>query len=458
MKAKILKWSIQWVLLFTAISAPMAQDGDQAVTKRPLGGNLPTYSAPASPGRLQEPADSLQLRDALALALMHNPRLASFSWEVRASEAAQLQAGVWPNPEVAFEYEDFGGSGDLQGTGVAEATLALSQLVLLGGKRGKRTEVARLDNSMANWDYETARIETYVATVGAFVNVLAAQEKLALTEKIVEVAQDILDAVSARVRAGGTLALEENRARVAVESSLIEKNLAERRLAIARQVLVAVWGSSEPRFTRAVGALEEVGDGAPELEGLLARVDQNPQVARWTSELERRRARIDLIKADRVPDLNFIAGIRHHNVVDEIGFVIALSAPLPTWDRKKGAIREAEYLADQTAPARHAVATEIRRDIAVAYEVLAGAYTEVTGLRNRVLPEAEEAATKSGDAYRAGAIQLTDVLDIQRTFFRLNIRYVNALARYHGAMAELEGLIGAPLTAIGETAGGKEGE
>ena len=91
------------------------------------------------------------------------------------------------------------------------------------------------------------------------------------------------------------------------------------------------------------------------------------------------------------------------------------------------------------------------------FPLLSGAGGSINGprLKDRVLPQAEEAASKSGDAYRAGAIQLTDVLDIQRTFFRLNIRYVNALARYHGAAAELEGLIGAPLTPVGEAIGGK---
>jgi cobalt-zinc-cadmium efflux system outer membrane protein len=461
MKGNNLRWSLQCLVLLTVASAAIAQAGEQGVAKRPLGERFPTYDAPDAPGTLEQPVGELRLRDALALALMHNPRLATYSWDVRATEAARLQAGAWTNPEVGFEYENFAGTGVFAGSDDAEATLALSQLVLLGGKRGKRTEVARLDNRLASWDYETIRIQTYAATLGAFVEVLATQEQLALAERIVEVARSIQQAVSARVRAGGTLALEENRARVAVEVSLIEKTLAERRLTIARRELAAMWGSSMPRFARAVGALEGVDDRMPPLDSLLARVNQNPEVARWTSELERRRARVRLIKADRVPDMNITAGIRHHNAVDDVAFVLSLSAPLPTWDRKKGAIREAEYLTEQTGHAREAVATDIRRDIAVAYELLAGAYEEVTRLRGRVLPEAEEAANKSSDAYRAGAIQLTDVLDIQRTFFRLRVRYVNALARYHSAVAELEGLMGAPLAGevlLGEPTGGREGQ
>ena len=139
--------------------------------------------------------------------------------------------------------------------------------------------------------------------------------------------------------------------------------------------------------------------------------------------------------------------------------VLGVSAPLPMWDRKSGAIREAEAMTEQATYARRAMATDVRRDIAVAYEVMAGAHDEVTRLRDRVLPEADAAATSSGDAYRAGAIQLTDVLDIQRTFYRLRLRYVNALARYHGAVAELEGLIGAPMGEMqGERNDGTEGE
>lgn len=398
---------------------------------------------------LTEPEGEIQLRDALSLALVHNPHLATFGWGVRAAEAAQLQVGAWPNPEIGFEVENVAGSGVFEGTQSAEATLILSQLVRLGGKRGKLTEVARLDHQISNWDYETARIETYAATVSAFVGVLAAQEQVTLGDRIVEVAEGILEAVSARVRAGGTLALEENRARVALEGSLIEKHLAERRLTIARRELSAIWGSEAPQFTRAVGVLDAVADTTPALDSLIARVDDNPQVARWTTEFERRRARVDLIKASRVPDLNIVGGIRHDNAVDDVGFVFGIALPLPMWDRKGGAIREAEYLVSQTTDARRAVVTDIRREIAVTYEVLAGAYDEATRLRDRVLPEAEEAATNSEAAYRSGAIELTDVLDIQRTFYRLRVRYVGALARYHGAVAELESLMGAPLAEKG---------
>ena len=81
------------------------------------------------------PTGVIDLRDALAAALLGNPDLAAFSWEVRAREARTLQAGRFPNPELATEFEDFGGSGDRSGWQSAQSTLSLSQLIELGGKR-----------------------------------------------------------------------------------------------------------------------------------------------------------------------------------------------------------------------------------------------------------------------------------------------------------------------------------
>ncbi len=87
---------------------------------RQLGAGLPAYAAPQTlpSGALLHtmPADELRgtisLHDALTAALLRNPDLAAFSWEVRSREARALQAGLLPNPELAFEIENFGGTDD----------------------------------------------------------------------------------------------------------------------------------------------------------------------------------------------------------------------------------------------------------------------------------------------------------------------------------------------------------
>ena len=91
----------------------------------------------------------LTLPDALALALVHSPRLAGASWNVRAAEAERLQARLLPNPELEAEAEEITGSGERRGLETAEMSVRLSQLIELGGKRARRTKVAEMEGRLA---------------------------------------------------------------------------------------------------------------------------------------------------------------------------------------------------------------------------------------------------------------------------------------------------------------------
>src|SRR5262245_44176203 len=88
---------------------------------RPLGQHEPAFQAPKEPPAIpspgpqpEEPTGVLTLRQALALAPLQNPALASATWEVRAGEAHTLQAGLLPNPEFGVEVENFAGSGEFR--------------------------------------------------------------------------------------------------------------------------------------------------------------------------------------------------------------------------------------------------------------------------------------------------------------------------------------------------------
>jgi cobalt-zinc-cadmium efflux system outer membrane protein len=276
-------------------------------------------------------------------------------------------------------------------------------------------------------------------------DVLAAQEQVQLAEKILENARLLEQAVVERVRAGGTLALEQNRARSVAETTVIEVQLAQRQLAAARVRLVAQWAGQTPAFSEAHGELDAIALHLPALASLLEQVQASPELARWLAEVERRRSVIDIAKAERVPDIDLGLGWRHHSATGDDALVMAISAPLPLWDRKRGAIHEAEAQLHRAAATHLLVQADLQRDLAVLHARMLGAHEEAFGLRERVLPEAELAASRSADAYQAGAIRLTDVLDIQRTFYQLRLRYVHALTRYHIAAAQLEGLLGVPI-------------
>jgi outer membrane protein, heavy metal efflux system len=187
-----------------------------------LGNDSPDYRAPLGPAMVQaepiaEPTGDLTLREALVLALKASPELAAFSREIRAREAAVLQARLLSNPELSVTAANLGNTvlKDIDGP---QTTVSLSQLILLGGKRARGIEVTGLDRDLAAWDYETKRMDVLTRVAQAFVEVLRTQEGLALASDLMALAKRMVGAVSARVRAGKVSPVEETRARVTLAS------------------------------------------------------------------------------------------------------------------------------------------------------------------------------------------------------------------------------------------------
>ena len=102
------------------------------------------------------------------------------------------------NPEIELELEDFGGTGEVRGVRASESTFQLSQLIELGGKRTGGFVPPGLERDLAGWDYEAKRLDVLTEATKAFVDVLAAQERLALTEDIVRLSEQVLNAAFER--------------------------------------------------------------------------------------------------------------------------------------------------------------------------------------------------------------------------------------------------------------------
>ncbi len=427
------------------------QDAANMPEPRPLGRELSSVQAAVerqanSEARpLEYPSGVIALRDALALALMNNPRLAAFSWEVRVREANVLQAGLLPNPEITIELENFGGSEVTSGFDGSENTLWLSQLIELGGKRTKRRTVAELERAVASWDYEAARIDTFTEVALAFTQLLAAQERKALSEELVGVTDRALRVVGDQVKAGAVSAVEKNRAEVALATSRVELARRVRELNSARKLLAATWGSTEVSFAGVVGALGEGISPPPSEAALLRQVEENPDLARWTTELSARRALVALEDSKRIPDVTLGGGPRWFNETNHSAFVFELSVPLPLFDRNQGAALEARRRLAKASEERRAAEVDVRTALSTAHQSLAATYEAVVALQRDVLPKAQAAFDGATSAYRRGVFRYLDVLDAQRTLFALRSEYLETLAAHHGDIARVERLVGRPL-------------
>ena len=444
------------VVLLGSAHHANAQGPAPPAPKRPLGQNVPVYQpAPGDPERrdapsLQNPTGEVSLRDAVALALLHHPGLAAFAWETRAREARMLQAGKPPNPTLDVLAEDIGASrragSTLEQFVQPQATIQLSQLIELGGKRAARLQLATFNRDLAAWDYETARIDVLTEVSRAFTDVLAAQETVTLTEETTRLVEQVQQSVGARVVAGVVSPIEETRANVALAAVRVESARARRALEASRTRLALLWGSSAPAFRAVVGDLKSEPAPLPRFGDLTAQIEQSPELARWAAELLQREAALAVERSKRVPDMSVVAGYRRFTNIDSNALVVGASIPLPFFDRNRGGIEEARSRVAKVYEERRAAQARVTAALADAYAALASAHDEVTALRTAVLPGSQQTFDAVSEGYRLGRFGYLDVLDAQRTFIGAGSQYLRALSDYHKAIANVERLIGAPLT------------
>jgi cobalt-zinc-cadmium efflux system outer membrane protein len=181
----------------------------------------------------------------------------------------------------------------------------------------------------------------------------------------------------------------------------------------------------------------------------LVRVEQNPDVARWSIEREQRLADLALQRALGTLDVEAVGGIRWLGESSDNAVVLGLAVPLPVFDRNQGSSREAEYRVAQVEEEYRGALVAARTAIAVEFETIAAASEGLVILESEILPDAEAALLAADEAYQKGLFSLTDVLDTRRTLFELRGRRFDGLARYHQSVAEIERLIGEPVSAVG---------
>lgn len=394
-----------------------------------------------------EPTGAITLSQALAASLIQNPQLRAFSWEVRAREAQTLQAGLPPNPEISFKLEDFGGSGSVEGFDGTETTILLSQLIPLGGKLSKRRKVESLNTNLAQWDYETIRLNVLTQTALNYLNVLAAQNRLALELELVSLAEKVHTTVSELAREGEISPIQEKRSQVVLSQTKINLERSKRELEAAKKILSSSWGGNEPRFQKVTGNLDSISP-IPSIEKLTELLSENPDIARWASEMEQREAKIKLEQANAIPDPFVSGGYRHISERNDNAFVVGLSIPIPILNRNQGAISEAQRRLKKAIEEQKNAEVIVNRALASTYETLSSSYQEVVLLKDNVLPEAESAYELIFEGYREGKFALLDVLVAQRTVFDARLQYIEALLSYHSSRTNVERLIGTPLEMI----------
>jgi cobalt-zinc-cadmium efflux system outer membrane protein len=377
----------------------------------------------------------------LQRALEANPRLTAAERDINIATGRKLQASVLPNPEISFDADNVFGTGPYQGTGAAEYTLQLSQLIELGGKRSARIAAGSAELETYRWQREAVRLEILSDTAIAYFNVLAAQRRIAIYDQQIAALQRLTPLLQKRVDAGASPPSEVARAQIAADLVRAERERSRATLAIARLELTTLMGGTVPDFPGVVGDLGRIGRPQP-FHVLQKALQQNPQLIRFTALRAQRDAELLVARLKPIPDLRAGVAWRHFRETRDDAFRLGISIPIPLFDQNRGGVIEADQQRSKVEAEYVAAVGQLNLTLGRAYENMIAAAREIEILRTGAIPKVKQATQSMEEGYEQGRFTLLELLDMQSTATQTAVRELDALMNFHVALATIEGLTG----------------
>ena len=403
-----------------------------------------------SPSNAWAASRSMTLQHSLQRALAANPRLTASERDVGIATGQRIQAGALFNPDLSYEQDNSLGSGPYRGMRSAETTLQISQLFELFGKRDARIAAGAAGVNVAVIQRKAVRLEVLSETAVAFLTVLGAQRRVQILDDQVAAIDRLTPLLQRRVEAGASSPAETGRAQVASDLVKADRERVKASLSSARRDLAVLMGDTSPRFSTVTGRLETVGR-PPSFKAVIAAIDANPQLVRWTAVYAQRNAELLLARLKPYPDVRVSAGWRHFNETGNDAVRLGISIPIPVFDQNQGNILSAQESLAKAAAERAANKATLVVLAGRAYDSLEGSLRELAILRKSAIPKAEAAAQAIFDGYGQGRFTLLEVLDAQATLAQARLREQEALQNFHIAVATIEGLVGNPFSLTRQT-------
>lgn len=384
-------------------------------------------------------AGTLRLEEAVARALASHPSMAAEAADLRAAQARADRDGLPTSFSVGGELENFAGTGAFSGIKSVETTLRLGRVIELGDKRAARqalgsAEVARQRNAS-----ETVRLEISSRTTARFIEVAADQHRLEFARQQVDLSERTRREVAKWVAAARNPESELRAAEIAVAVAELDREHAEHELASARTTLAASWGAFEPDFESVAGNLQTLPTVEP-FEVLAARLPMTATQRSALLEAGAIEARGRVAVSSARPDITASVGVRRFEAFDDQALVMSVSLPLGSRTRAGFAIAEADAQLAAVQARREAQSFESHQALFEKYQELKHAATEYEALESDMLDKAEQALAFTRRGFEAGRFSLVALSQAQRTLFDLRKRSVDAAARYHTLVVEVERL------------------
>lgn len=392
----------------------------------------------AVPGSLfgQTPGQSaaLTFEQALELAATRNLRVEAARRQRGIREGAIRTAGLLPNPDFIAE----------SSRDIPHQNIGLDVPIELGGKRGRRLDLAREELSLAEGDVQVELRGVRRQVREAFYSLIAANDRVRLAESAVEIAQRVRDIAQARFDAGAVPRLEVLQADLGVARAATDLDLARSLQIATRATLNGVLNQSPDQTTQVTGAISDHTAATPSYqEARRIALSQNVDLLNLDRQAAVERRRTDLLRAERYPTPVFSVGALF-NAPGEftVGPRVGVTMGVPLFSRNQGEIASSLASASQLRAQRDATERTIESALFGTVARIQAQRQRTDAFTQRLVPTAVDLEALAEESYRAGRTSVLSVIDAQRTVRDVRDEALQAALDLQTTIAELEELLG----------------
>ncbi len=375
-------------------------------------------------------AEVLTLERALDIARDRAPMLLAAQERIAEARGRLEGASVVLRTNPIFEavggpsHSDRGRSHDLD--------LDLRQDFELGGHRQARIEGAKagIDRETANVEDERRRVLRDVAV--AFERARGADERRRLLAQAAATAAEVLRTAERRLNAGEVAVLDVNAAQVGASRARADMRGVEAEQAERLGQLRALLGLDPERAVVLIGA---PGDRPRyELDDLLARAMERPDLRALAAEAREGDAEVRLGAARRWPDVGIRVGYRQEEGADIPLTGLSVALPLFVRGQEERAVGSARARRARLAldAARRAAEAEVR----AAFEAYRRELEAVDELERNALPVLDESERLAARSYELGQTSLPALLLVRGQI--VEARMAHVAHRTDAAVARIE--------------------
>lgn len=425
--------------MFTTCDAPIKWAHTRTCAPKLLGACLAglLFVLPISASQASE---DLNLQQAIQNTLTNNPDLKVFKFRKAALNGDLQSATLSPGFEVNVSADNILGSNEYSGTDQAEWTVSLSSTLELGGQKKARVALANSGLGRLEAQQQVQALATLGDVTRSYIQVLAAQERLALAQSSYALRQ-----VKSRAKAGAAPKAEVLRAQAATGHAQLKQARQQQMLDALKVALAAQWGDTQVNFNQVNGSLYEFGQDAS-FATLLHQLKQNPALEVFASQSRMQAAQLRLTQAQSRGDIGWSLGVKQFQQDNSSALVAGISMPLFSGSRNSGALQSAHAQLNEADAREDAALLRLRTQLYLAYSNRQQAIYTANTLAKEVVPTLTQALAETRKAYESGRYRYLDYVSAQQHLLSAQGALIDAAASALTFAAEIEQLSAQPLS------------